>query len=256
MAEKGGSGSEAARGSAMIEELEIDLSNVPLRPTSKREIQELEMALIIGTLYRPEVIELIKDPMERATWVDSLAVAAAALARYKAGYSIREIAEELGRSETMIRAHLHGKTKAGKLVLETYEKLARGELKLVVPFKGVHLTVEEYEELKSAKKRVEELEKKIKELEERVKVLDEENKRLKRQLENCLPPEKLEERIREVHEMIEELERENEELRKKLRECGEPGRVKELEERVKRLEEELGKYRELVEQARRLFCSS
>ncbi len=256
VAEKSEAREEPTHGSARLEELEIDLSHVPLRPTSKKEIQQLEMALIIGTLYRPEVIELIRDPMERATWVDSLAVAAAALARYKAGYSIREIAEELGRSETMIRAHLHGKTKAGKLVLETYEKLARGELKLVVPFKGVHLTAEEYEDLKNAKKRVEDLERKVRELEERLKTLEEENARLKRQLENCLAPEEVEKRVREVQEMIEELEKENEELRKKLRECGEPERIRELEERVKKLEEEAGKYREIVEQARRLFCSS
>ena len=249
--EKGG---EAA--SVKVEKLEIDLSHVPLRPTSKKEIQQLAMALIIGTLYRPEVIELIKDPMERATWVDSLAVAAHALAMYKAGYSIREIAEELGRSETMIRAHLHGKTKAGKLVLETYEKLARGELKLVVPFTGVHLTVEEYEELKGAKARAEELEKKLKELEERVKTLEEENRRLKRQLEECLPPEKVEERVREVQEMIQELEKENEELRKKLEECVKAGpeRVKELEERVRELEKRLEERERIIEEVKRLVC--
>ncbi|AEM39271.1 hypothetical protein Pyrfu_1413 [Pyrolobus fumarii 1A] len=247
------------RGKARIEQLEIDLSNVPLRPTSKKEIQQLEMALIIGTLYRPEVIELIRDPMERATWVDSLAVAAAALARYKAGYSIREIAEELGRSETMIRAHLHGKTKAGKLVLETYEKLAKGELKLVVPFAGVHLTAEEYEELKAARERLRELHEKIKELEARIEALEEENKRLKKQLEECMPPEEVQKRISEVQSMIEELEKENEELRRRLRECEEGGgaaaeKVKKLEEELEKVKKELEERNRVLEEARRLLC--
>ncbi len=249
------------RATVQIEKIEIDLSNVPLRPTSEREIQQLATALIIGTLYRPEVVELIKDPLERATWVDSLAVAAYALAMYKAGYPIREIAERLGRSETMIRAHLHGKTKAGKLVLETYEKLARGELKLAVPFTGVHLTVEEYEELKGAKEKAEALEKRVKELEERMKMLEEENKRLKKQLEECLPPEKVEERVKEVQEMMQELEKENQELRKKLQECEAerrqvaPEKVKELEERLRKLEEELREKTEKLEEIRRLVCS-
>jgi len=147
-----------------IERVEIDLSDVPLRPEGKKDIQKLETALIIGTLYRPEVVDLIKDPFERATWADSLAIAAAALAREKAGYPVSRIADEIGRSETMIRAHLSGKTKAGKLVRETYEKLARGELKLVVPFTGINLSVEEYERLGRAEKKAEELEKKIREL--------------------------------------------------------------------------------------------
>ena len=34
----------------------VDLSNVPLKPLGKREIQQLEIALITGTLYRPEVL--------------------------------------------------------------------------------------------------------------------------------------------------------------------------------------------------------
>ncbi len=168
----------------MAEEVTIDLSRIPLRPTGKKEIQQLEMALIIATLYSPEVLELIKDPIERATWVDSLAVAAAALARYKAGYSISQIADEVGRSETMVRAHLHGKTKAGKLVLKTYEKLARGELKIVVPFIKVPSEMAV---------RIEELEKIRKELEERIRELEEQRK-------------KLEEKIKEVEEKRRKLE--------------------------------------------------
>ncbi len=168
-----------------VEELYIDLSNVPLTPTSKKDIQKLETALIIATLYNPEVIELIRDPVERATWVDSLAVAAAALARQKAGYPISQIAEEVGRSETMIRAHLSGKTKAGKLVLQTYEKMLRGELRIKLPFKeiGVPITAkpeaeEKIKELEEAKKKLEaekkELESKIKELGEKISSLEQE----------------------------------------------------------------------------------
>ncbi len=195
----------------MTEEITIDLSHIPLRPTSKKEIQQLEMALIIATLYSPEVIELIKDPIERATWVDSLAVAAAALARYKAGYSIRQIADEVGRSETMIRAHLNGKTKAGKLILQTYEKLKRGELKIVVPFLRVPKTMVEAglqvmreekkkfeEELKRTKEELENLKKQYvdlknkydqlirekQELEERLNTFTEALKKIKEIIEN------------------------------------------------------------------------
>lgn len=202
------------RATPQIEEIEIDLSNIPLRPVSKKEIQQLEMALIIGTLYRPEILELIRDPLEKATWVDSLAVAAAALAREKAGYTVSQMAEELGRSETTIRAHLSGKTKAGKLVRETYELLARGKLRIVAPFGGVQITREEYE--------------KLKQLEEKVKMLEEENKRLKQQLEACVKPEELESRLMELKSTIDELEKENEELRKHIRE---------LEEKTKIVEE-------------------
>lgn len=194
-----------------IEEIEIDLSNIPLRPVSKKEIQQLEMALIIGTLYRPEILELIRDPLEKATWVDSLAVAAAALAREKAGYTVSQMAEELGRSETTIRAHLSGKTKAGKLVRETYELLARGKLRIVAPFGGVQITREEYE--------------KLKQLEEKVKMLEEENKRLKQQLEACVKPEELESRLMELKSTIDELEKENEELRKHIRELKEKTKI-------------------------------
>lgn len=176
------------------EELYIDLSNIPLMPTSKKDIQRLETALIIATLYSPEVIELIRDPVERATWVDSLAVAAAALARQKAGYPISQIAEEVGRSETMIRAHLTGRTKAGKLVLQTYEKMLRGELKIKLPFEeiGVPVTAkpeleEKIKELEEAKKKLEEekkeLETKVKQLEERIRSLEEELTRTKEELE-------------------------------------------------------------------------
>jgi len=161
-----------------LEKITVDLSKVPVSPVSKKDIQRLEMALIIGTLYSPEVLELIRDPIERATWVDSLAVAAAALARSKAGYSIGQIADEVGRSETSIRAHLTGKTKAGQLVLKTYEKLVRGELKVVVPFAARAIAVPE-----DIERRVKELEEERKKLLNKVKQLEEELKSTKRELE-------------------------------------------------------------------------
>ncbi len=194
----------------MTEEITIDLSHIPLRPTSKKEIQQLEMALIIATLYSPEVIELIKDPIERATWVDSLAVAAAALARYKAGYSIRQIADEVGRSETMIRAHLSGKTKAGKLVLQTYEKLKRGELKIVVPFLKVPKTMVEAdlqaireekkkfeEELKKTKEELENLKKQYEDLKNKYDQLLHEKQELEERLN------KFTEALKKIKEIIE-----------------------------------------------------
>jgi len=180
--------------------IEIDLSHVPLRPTSKKEIMELETALIIGTIYRPEVIQLILDPRERATWVDSLAVAAGALAREKAGYTIPQIAEELGRSESTIRNHLRGKTKAGKLVRETYEMLARGELKLVIPIKGVVIPSE-----------------KLEELENRIKELERENADLKEKLSQAANKEELEKLRKRVEELQKELE-EKERILAKVRE--------------------------------------
>ena len=97
-------------------------------PVGREEIRSLETALLIGSLFRPEVMEEIRNSSERLTWVDSLAVAAGALARSKAGMSTSEIAEELGRTESTIRDHLKGETKAGKIVLETFDLLKKGEL--------------------------------------------------------------------------------------------------------------------------------
>jgi len=177
----------------------LDLSNVPLRPTSKREIKLLETALIVGTLYRPDIMELIKDPLEKATWLDSLAVAAAALAREKAGYTVSQIAEELGRSETTIRAHLSGKTKAGKIVRETYEKVTRGELELTIPFIS-----------SEAQKLREELER-----------LRHENEKLKREIEKCQDIEAVRKQLEEIRQEIEKLEAEKRELKTRLEEYSE-----------------------------------
>jgi len=102
---------------------------VPLRPLGREDIQKLEAVLLLGTVSRRDVIEKMRsaDPKDRITWIDSLAVAAGALAREKAGMSVPRIADELGRGEQTIRSHLTGKTEAGRLVRETYEMLVRGE---------------------------------------------------------------------------------------------------------------------------------
>ena len=179
---------------------------VPLNPIGREEIHRLESILLFATLFRPEVIELIKDPAERLTWVDSLAVAAGALAREKAGMTVREIAEELGRTEATIRKHLKGETKAGQLVRETYELIKEGKLdelvrNVEVLAKGGQLiALEEYEKLKREK---EELEARVKELEERIKELEEENRELKAKIENIrkILSDTLE-RVREIEKLL------------------------------------------------------
>jgi len=97
------------------------LSEVPLSPVGREQIHKLESVLLVNSILRPEVLEELKNPEERITWVDSLAVAAAALAREKAKMLVSQIAEELGRTEATIRNHLQGKTRAGQIVRETYE---------------------------------------------------------------------------------------------------------------------------------------
>lgn len=109
------------------------MSEISLAPVGREQIHKLETILLISSIMRPEVLEELKNPEERLTWVDSLAVAAAALAREKAKMPISKIAEELGRTEATIRSHLQGKTKAGQIVRETYEKIAREGVKISLP---------------------------------------------------------------------------------------------------------------------------
>lgn len=161
--------------------IEVDFSHIPVRPTSAKEIRELEIALIIGTVLRPDVFKEILEPREFTTWVDSLAVAAGALAREKAGYPISKIAEELGRSETTIRNHLQGKTKAGQLVRETYDMLKTGKLKITVPAPVV--PAEELEKLKQEK---EELAKKLEEAEQKIKEYEAKLEEVKKTLQDLL----------------------------------------------------------------------
>ncbi len=110
---------------------------IPVTPLSRREMKQLEAALIIGTVLRKDVLQAIISREEITTWLDSLAVAAAAFAMDKAGYPLSQIANELGRTEATIRKHLKGETKAGQLIKETYEMLIRGELKMSIPIAGV-----------------------------------------------------------------------------------------------------------------------
>jgi len=137
------------------------MEEIPLQPLGKKEISLLGTALLIGALFDPEVLEKIKNPTDRVTWVDSLAVAAAAFARRKAGMSITEIAEEIGRSESTIRNHLEGKTEAGKIIQKIYEKLVerRGKLEIKI-LENVELE----KKLKDLKLKIEELENKLKEV--------------------------------------------------------------------------------------------
>jgi Predicted transcriptional regulators len=140
------------------EKIDIDFKSVPLNPLGKNDIKKLETFLIIGTLYRPEILQLIKDPNERSTWIDSLTIAAAAYARYKAGMPISLIADELGRSEETIRNHISGKTKAGSLIIETYEKIKSGQLNLILSFNSSNKELDELKnQVKNLKEEIEKL---------------------------------------------------------------------------------------------------
>lgn len=92
-------------------------AEIPLRPLGREDVQKLEAVLLLGTVSRQDVIEKMRsaDPKDRMTWIDSLAVAAGALAREKAGMTVQRIADELGRGEQAIRSHLAGKTKLESL---------------------------------------------------------------------------------------------------------------------------------------------
>mgnify|MGYP001772802783 CR=1 FL=1 len=136
---------------------------IPLKPMGKEDIRKLELALILGTLFREDVIEKIRSATDRVTWLDSLVVAAGALARERAGYDVSRIAEELGRSEHTIRNHLAKKTEAGELVADTYERIRSSGGRLELPM--ISLAPRELQELR---KRVEELEKQNKELLEKL----------------------------------------------------------------------------------------
>jgi hypothetical protein len=153
------------------EKIDIDFKSIPLNPLGKNDIKKLETFLIIGTLYRPEILELIKDPNERSTWIDSLAIAAAAYARYKAGMPISLIADELGRSEESIRNHVSGKTKAGSLIIETYEKIKSGQLNLILSFN-------------SSNKELDDLKNQVKNLKEEIEKLKMERNELKNIINN------------------------------------------------------------------------
>lgn len=67
------------------------------------------------------------------TLVDSLAVAAATIARERAKMTVSQIAEDIGRSEATIRNHLAGKTRADQLIRQTLEKFAREGVRIDLP---------------------------------------------------------------------------------------------------------------------------
>ena len=136
---------------------------ITLNPIGREEIHRLEVALLLGTLLRTEVIQLLKDPSGRLTWVDSLAVAAGAIARERAKMTVSQIAEELGRTEATIRNHLAGKTKAGQLVRQTLHKFIKEGVKIEI---GIPIISEE--ELEKLKK-LEEEKKKLENILEKVK---------------------------------------------------------------------------------------
>ena len=142
---------------------------VPLTPVGREQIHKLESALLIASIFSPTVLKELENPKERLTWIDSLAVAAAALAREKAKMSIPQIADELGRSESTVRNHLQGKTKAGQIVRETYERFLREGVKIP---SAIELFKEKYGELVEAKPS-EEVEKLKKELESTKSQLEE-----------------------------------------------------------------------------------
>ena len=138
------------------------MSEVPLTPVGREDIRKLEAALLVGALFRPEVMEALRDPTERLTWIDSLAAAAAALARQKAGMPVRQIADEVGLSESAIRRHLEGKTKAGELIKKVYEQFAREGVKVELPVE-VERARELEEKLSKAKSAMEEVAKRLEE---------------------------------------------------------------------------------------------
>ncbi len=149
---------------------------IPLKPMGKEEIHKLEYSLLISSLIEvltdPKFVEQLRDPKDRLTWIDSIATAAAALARDKAGMTLSEIAEDIGRTEATIKKHLRGETEAGKIVLEAYKKLEKGEiddtLSVILGLKKVEGLNEAKELLKKASSLLEEAVRNLKEAVEKL----------------------------------------------------------------------------------------
>lgn len=106
--------------------------SVPLKPVGKEEIRRLELALLFTAFSSDEFRRLLIEERQHLTWIDSLFIAAAALARERAGVPTSKMAEELGVTEDTIRRHLRGETKAGQIVKEAYERLAKEGFKLAI----------------------------------------------------------------------------------------------------------------------------
>jgi probable regulatory domain-containing protein len=142
--------------------------SITLSPIGREDIKNLETALLIETLFRKDVLEALKDPSQRITWLTSLGIAAGALAREKAKMTTKQIAEELGITEATVRSHLTGKTKAGQLVRETYEKF----IKEGVTMKSIEILLSKDEitnKISELEKTIEEMKKKIEELKSLIK---------------------------------------------------------------------------------------
>ena len=146
-------------------------NQISLSPAGRQDIHRLETILLTATLLRPEVLDMIRTSSERLTWVDSLAVAAGALAREKAGMTLSQIAEELGRTEQSIKKHLKEESKAGQLVKETYEMIKYlvkegknvNDVFPLIAFENVKSLKEEAEKLKKEKEEIKQTLVKIKE---------------------------------------------------------------------------------------------
>jgi probable regulatory domain-containing protein len=146
-------------------------NQIPLNPVGRQDIHKLETILLTATLFRPEVLDLIRSSVERLTWVDSLAVAAGALAREKAGMTLSEIAEELGRTEQTVKKHLKEETKAGQLIRESYEMIKNlvkegknvNEVFPIITLGNAKELKEEVEKLKKEKEEIKQVLTKIKE---------------------------------------------------------------------------------------------
>ncbi len=154
------------------------MEEIPFSPISREEIHKLESYLLFATLFRPEVLEMIRNSSERLTWVDSLAVAAGAIAREKARMSVSEIAEELGRTEQTVRKHLKGETKAGQIVRETYELMKNGKLNEILSFGSLEEVKKLKDEIGSLRTENDVLKKKIEEVKKLVQEFEELKKRV------------------------------------------------------------------------------
>jgi predicted transcriptional regulator len=91
---------------------------VPLKPLGREDIQKLEAVLLLGTCARArkDVIEKMRsaDPKDRITWIDSLAVAAGALAREKAGMGRHTHSRRARQRRTNRKGTPHGKDRNRK----------------------------------------------------------------------------------------------------------------------------------------------
>ncbi|MEM3807848.1 MAG: transcriptional regulator [Nitrososphaerota archaeon] len=164
---------------------------ISLTPIGREQIHKLESALLIASIFSPSVLSELQNPTERLTWIDSLAVAAAAVAREKAKMSVSQIAEELGRTEATIRNHLQGKTRAGQIVRETYSRFLKEGVKIPISpelfkIKQSYLMEEKTMEIESLKLEIESLKKQIQENQIKIKEYEELINRLRTNIERLV----------------------------------------------------------------------